>query len=171
MPGGNGAVFQLGDLTNGTRLTTDQTDKMIVKASTPTAQKSRPSGGETHDADRSTIRGRVNSLDGKPAVGADVGVIAWRKSIDRGGESEPLAAILAETKTDDEGRFRIELRGVSSKTHRDANVIARTSGTALAWRTLNLDIADVEASFELQPEEAISGRLVISRGGRQRECG
>ena len=91
-------------------------------------------------------------------------VIAWRKSIGPGGESVPSAVILAETKTDDEGRFRIEETGVSSKTHRDANVIARATGTALAWRTLNLDIADVEASFELQPEEAISGRLVDLEG-------
>ena len=91
-------------------------------------------------------------------------VIAWRKSIDRGGESEPLKAILRAVKTDDEGWFRIELAGVSSKTHRDAKVIERARGTALAWRTLDPDIADVEASFELQPEEAISGRLVDLEG-------
>src|SRR4029077_2405021 len=63
-----------------------------------------------------------------------------------------------------DGQYWIALSGVSSKTHRDANVIARASGSALAWRKLTLDVGNVEASFELQPEGEISGRLVDIEG-------
>ena len=159
-----GAVFELGDLTNGTKLTTEQTDKMIVKASTPTAQESRPTGGETRTAGQSTIHGRIAGVDGKPAAGVDVAVIGRRTAVGRGGDLEPMGAVLGESKTDSGGRYQIELAGVSSKTHRDANVIARASGSALAWKKLNLDAGDVETSFELQPEETIPGRLVDIEG-------
>ncbi len=112
----------------------------------------------------STIHGRIVGVDGKPAEGVDVAVIAWRKAIDRGGDLKTMDALLGESKTDADGQYRIELDDVSSKTHRDAHVMARASGTALAWRKLNLDAAAVEASFELKPEEAISGRLVDIEG-------
>ena len=112
----------------------------------------------------STIHGRIVGLDGKPAEGVDVAVIARRTEVGRGGDLAPMGAVLRETKTDADGQYRIELSGVSSKTHRDSHVIARASDTALAWRKLNLDAGDVEASFQLQPQVTISGRLVDIEG-------
>jgi hypothetical protein len=118
----------------------------------------------TLDENRSVIHGRIAGVDGKPAAGVDVAVIARRTEMGRGGDLGPTGAVLAEAKTDADGAYRIELAGISSKTHRDANIIARSNGTAIAWRKLNLDAGDVETSFELQPEETIAGRLVDIEG-------
>ena len=161
-----GAVFELGDLTNGTKLKADQTDKMIVKPESAGAslRHSESSIGETRPRDRSTIHGRVVGVDGKPAAGVDVAVVASRTAVGRGGDLEPRGVALAEAKTDAEGQYQMELTGVSSKTHRDASLIARCNGTALAWRKLNLDAESVEASFELQPEVSIAGRMVDIEG-------
>ncbi len=165
-----GANFELGDLTNGTKLKADQTEKMVtrlaenVKSEAAAPKSEKPATGESTKTKHSTIHGRVTGVYGKPAADADVAVIAWRKDVGRFGDLEPDGVVLAEAKTDSDGKYQIELAGVSSKTHRDANVIARTSGTALAWQVLNLDAADVEASFELQPEEMISCRVVNIEG-------
>jgi hypothetical protein len=165
-----GAVFELGDLTNETKLKIEQTDKMIVKGAEkadtkPSAPKpDKPAGGESAGMKRCTIHGRVTGVDGKPAVGADVAVIARRNSIGRGGDLDSRADVLAETKSDSDGRYEIELTGVSSKTHQNANLIVRSSGLALGWRRLNLDAGDVEVSFDLKPEQSIAGRLVDIEG-------
>ena len=165
-----GAVIELGDLKNGAKLSVDQTDKMIVKADEKSETKAatpkpdKPTGPESTNANRSVIHGRITGVDGKPAAGADVAVIARRNSIGRGGDLDSRADVLAETKSDSDGRYEIELTGVSSRTHQSANLIARSSGTALAWRRLNLDAGEVEASFELQPEQPISGKLVDIEG-------
>src|SRR5260370_716661 len=120
--------------------------------------------GQLYWNDGSTIQGRIVGVEGKLAENVDVAVIARRTTIGRGGDLEPMGAVLGESKTDSDGRYQIELIGASSKTHRDANVTARASGSALAWRKLNLDAGDDEASFELQSEETISGRLVDIEG-------
>ena len=164
-----GAVFELGDLTNGAKLTADHTEKLMTTKKADAANKAdNPRAEETpmpatSDAKRTTIHGRISGVDGKPAADVDVAVIGSRKGTERGGDLAPLGVVLAERRTDSDGRYRIELDGISSKTHRYVNLIARTNGTALAWRKLNLN-ADVDESFRLQSEEMISGRLVDIEG-------
>src|SRR5262249_12956813 len=106
-----GAVFELGDMTNGTRLKTEQTDKMIVKPSAQTAQESRPPDAEKAAAGRSTIHGRIIGVDGKPAGGVDVAVVAIRTAVGRGGDLQPRGVVLAEAKTDAEGRYQMVSTG------------------------------------------------------------
>ena len=72
--------------------------------------------------------------------------------------------MLTETQTDAEGRYQIKLEGITSKTHVQPYLIARAAGSALAWKSLNLDAADTEASFELKPEQPVTGRLVDIEG-------
>ena len=82
----------------------------------------------------------------------------------RGGDLSPTGEVLAEGLADDDGRYRLNLEGVSSKTHRYASVIARKDGMAVAWRQINLDEASVEGSLKLPPEEPIVGKLVDLEG-------
>ena len=118
----------------------------------------------TSDSPRQKIHGRITGADGKPTAGASVAAIAMRVAHGRGGDLEPPGTVLGEAQTDADGRYQFELEKVSSKTHLYPKLIARASGSAVAWKSLNLDAADTEASFELQPEQPITGRLVDIEG-------
>jgi hypothetical protein len=72
--------------------------------------------------------------------------------------------VLAEGRADTEGRYRLSLEGVSSKTHEYAYLIARMDGTAIAWKQINLDDANAELSLDLPPQELIKGKLVDIEG-------
>jgi beta-lactamase regulating signal transducer with metallopeptidase domain len=118
----------------------------------------------TSDSQRQKIHGRITGADGKPTAGANVAAIAMRVAHGRGGDLEPPGTVLGESQTDADGRYQIELPVVSSKTHLYPKLIARAGGSALAWKALNLDAVDTEASFELQPEQPVTGRLVDIEG-------
>ena len=91
-------------------------------------------------------------------------MIASRIQPARGGDLTPTAAVLAEGVTNGQGRYRLSLVAVSSKTHRCANVIANKEGTGIAWQQLNLDTDSAGVSLELPPEEPVTGQLVDSKG-------
>ena len=112
----------------------------------------------------SEISGRIVHPDGKPAAGAHVAAIGMKIQPDRGGDLTPGGEVLAEATTDDDGCYRLSLIGVSSKTHRHANLTARADDGGLAWQRLDLDAAEVDASFELPHEEPIRGRLIDVQG-------
>jgi hypothetical protein len=113
---------------------------------------------------QAVVTGKMALADGKPAVAAHVAVIATRTEAGRGGDLLPRGEVLAEATTDDSGKYRLTIQGASSKTHRDANLIARQDGYAIAWQPLNLDKATNEASLTLAVEEPIRGRLVDIEG-------
>ena len=118
----------------------------------------------TSESQRQKIHGRVTGADGKPTADASVAAIAMRVAHGRGGDLEPPGTVLGESRTDADGRYQFELAKVSLKTHLYPKLIARAGGSALAWKSLNLDAADTEASFELQPEQPVTGRLVDIEG-------
>ena len=120
----------------------------------PTAQD------ETHRI----IHGRVIGADGNPAAHADLAIIGVRADHERGGDLGPYRIVLAETTADADGKYEMALAGVSSKTHREAQFIARASSSAVAWQSLNLDADDSNVSFQLTAEETIGGKFVDIEG-------
>src|SRR5690606_29891318 len=51
-----------------------------------------------------------------------------------------------------------------SRQYRDARVIARTAGAAIAWHLIALDAAQSEVSLKLAPEEPLTVRLMDREG-------
>jgi beta-lactamase regulating signal transducer with metallopeptidase domain/protocatechuate 3,4-dioxygenase beta subunit len=115
-------------------------------------------------AHTNSVRGQVLGPDGRPAVGAHVAAIARHAVIGRGGELAPDGVVLGEATTDEQGRYQLSIAGASSKTHRDAFIVARADKTALAWQKLDVNATEVNASFDLKPAETITGRLVDIEG-------
>jgi protocatechuate 3,4-dioxygenase beta subunit len=139
----------------------------------PPAPPARPAtaGGKLGDAETrekmgpsAEVSGRVVGSNGKPVAGARVAAIGTKLRASRGGDLSPQGEVLAEATTDEQGNYQLRLRGVSSKTHRYVNVIARADGAGLAWQRLDPDARKVDASFKLPAEEPIRGRLIDRQG-------
>jgi len=109
------------------------------------------------------VHGQIVDSRGRPLAAAHVAAIGRQIKAHRGGELQPRGEVLAEARTDESGKYALSLQGVSSRTHRDAKVIARIDGCAMAWQTLNLDAADTEISLKLPAEEVIRCQLVDSQ--------
>ena len=60
--------------------------------------------------------------------------------------------------------YRLSFQAVNSKTHREAALIARKDGLAMAWQPLDVAAMATEASLALVPEEPIRCRLVDIEG-------
>ena len=110
------------------------------------------------------VRGRVLLADGKPARGAHVAVIGHRTAVTRGADLDWGHEVLAEAAADENGNYILRMRGVSQKTHNYPRVIARRDGSVIAWREINLDAAEMQADFDLKPEEPLRGNLVDLEG-------
>jgi beta-lactamase regulating signal transducer with metallopeptidase domain/protocatechuate 3,4-dioxygenase beta subunit/5-hydroxyisourate hydrolase-like protein (transthyretin family) len=110
------------------------------------------------------VHGQVRGDTGKPLAGADVAVISLPIAVQRGGDLKPRGVTLFETITDDEGRYSLELTGLTAETHRYTRLIARADGLALAWKQLDLSGDAIEASFNLQPEQPLTVQLVDIEG-------
>ncbi len=114
--------------------------------------------------DKFTVRGRVVDSDGKPLAGAHVAAVASSTRVRQGGDFTPGTEVFGEAVTDEEGAFRLSLAQLSTKTHRNAMIIARIDGKGIAWQQLNLEAAGAEASLTFPSEEPIRGRFVDSQG-------
>jgi protocatechuate 3,4-dioxygenase beta subunit len=118
----------------------------------------------TSAANGSAIAGRVTDAAGKPIAGAQIAAIARRSTPARGGNLQYDGEVLCEASTDDKGEYNLRLKGVSSKTHRYGSLIARAGDLAVAWKKLDLDSPQTEASFNLVQDEPIRGRLIDIEG-------
>ena len=125
--------------------------------SKPLPKPNRPMG-------KPVVTGKVTLADGKPAAAAHVAVIATRIAAGRGGDLSPRGEVLGEATADAGGNYRLSLKPASSKTHRDAALIARQDGSAVGWKQFNLDARSVEESLTLVGQEPIRGRLVDIEG-------
>ena len=142
------------------------TESSVLSTQSP-ARNNSASGKPNADAQKAsaiTISGTIQTPDRKPVAKAFVAAIGMRRQAGRGGDLISNSAVLGESITDDDGRYRMQLSGVSSRTHVTANLIARTDGSGLAWKRLDPDARDVEASFELPAEQVIRGRFVDIEG-------
>jgi len=103
--------------------------------------------------------GTVTNDSGKPVPGAFVAVVGL--NFDQSSRSGEL---LAEGVTNKKGEYKLTMRGVSAKTHRYSNVIARTDDSALAWKAIDLDEKEALIDLELAPQVLIKLRLVNIEG-------
>jgi protocatechuate 3,4-dioxygenase beta subunit len=145
----------------------DLGDVRIRKADDETEAKKNaeptPHGEAAHARPRS-IRGRVIDEAGQPIMAAHVAAIARRVQPKSGGDFSADGEILAEAKTNQEGRYELTLRDISSQTHRYASLIARHDGFGIAWQRLNLDADRSDAAFTLAVDEPIRGRFIDIEG-------
>ncbi|REK17450.1 MAG: hypothetical protein DWQ37_06580 [Planctomycetota bacterium] len=147
-----GETKDLGDLVLGDSTSEEETKKTTAKSA------------EKPAAPSTTVAGRVTLGDGRPAAGAHVAVKATLIKARRGGHLPARGDVLAEGTTDADGNYRLDIGDASSKTHRNASLIARQDGHAIAWRQIDLDAEHTDASLELPPEERIRGKLVDIEG-------
>lgn len=103
--------------------------------------------------------GTVTNDSGKPVAGAFVAVIGL--NVDQTSRSGEL---LAEGVTNKKGEYKLTMRGVSGKTHRYSNVIARTDDSALGWKAIDLDEKEALIDLTLAPQVPIKLRLVNIEG-------
>ena len=130
----------------------------------PTAAISQRESNAAPGLPRSAITGNVALPDGRPAAGAHVALVAKRNGPLPHGNPGPHAEVLAEATTDAGGEYRLNLPNVSSKTHRDAELIARQDGYAIAGPELTLDDPSNQPPIQLAVEQPIRGRLVDIEG-------
>ncbi|HEY2413997.1 MAG TPA: M56 family metallopeptidase, partial [Pirellulaceae bacterium] len=116
------------------------------------------------DAAVVSVTGIVLLPTNQPATNTHVAVVADPNKPRQGGDLSRNFEILAEGTTDVAGRFQLQLKGVSSTSHKYANLIARQDGSGIAWQNLNLDMPEVTAKLKLEAEEPIRGRLIDLEG-------
>jgi RNA polymerase sigma factor (sigma-70 family) len=113
------------------------------------------------DGKEMIVTGRVLGADGKPVAGAPVVVL--------GSSNAPLRAtnrhkVLAEGKTDADGRFRLPAPRTSSAEYGDVYVVATAEKHAPAWHRFNPDAERPEAALTLPPEQVVRGSFVDLQG-------
>jgi RNA polymerase sigma factor (sigma-70 family) len=118
--------------------------------------------------EETTLTGLVLGADGKPVPGAPVVALAKPLGRTRSDVTVPPgatpAAVLAEGKTDDEGRFRLKAPRTSSAQYSDVYLVATAEKHAPAWRRLSPDAGPWEAELKLPPEQVIRGSMVDLQG-------
>jgi RNA polymerase sigma factor (sigma-70 family) len=105
--------------------------------------------------DELALAGRVLGPDGQALAGADVAILAWRPK--RAGETP---RVLAQARTDREGKFALKARRPSPEPYAAVGV-ASAPGCGLAWHPT---LPDAKAEIRLQPEEVVRGRLIDLQG-------
>ncbi|HEX2475015.1 MAG TPA: carboxypeptidase regulatory-like domain-containing protein [Lacipirellulaceae bacterium] len=126
-------------------------------------------------APKISVAGQVVDPDGKPIAGARVVLREWAvaRASEKFGEDQ-LKDILAETNSDDQGRFRFDaLASRPFRGLRDSNpwdVVAFVDGYALGWEHLLAAETDRELIVKLHPAKTIAGRLVDEAGKPISNC-
>jgi beta-lactamase regulating signal transducer with metallopeptidase domain len=113
---------------------------------------------------RPVVRGQVVGPDGKPHAGAEVVVIASRPRWDYGPFDEPAAEVLGRGRSDEQGRFRIELTAEPEVDEGQVVLVAAARGLGFAARELTDLDAAVEAPLPLPAEQPAEVRLVDLEG-------
>ncbi|MEX0725753.1 MAG: M56 family metallopeptidase [Planctomycetaceae bacterium] len=107
----------------------------------------------------SIITGTITDAEGRPVADAFVSIVGTKVE-NTGGRS----SVIAETHTDNEGRYRFELADISLLTLRDCSVMARAVGLAVDWQPLDIGRPESIADFSLAPEVPIELALIDTEG-------
>ncbi|MEX1229469.1 MAG: M56 family metallopeptidase [Planctomycetaceae bacterium] len=107
----------------------------------------------------SIITGTITDAEGRPVAEAFVS-IAGRKIRNTGGWS----AVIAETRTDNEGRYGFKLADISLLTLRGCSVMVRSEGLAIAWQAVDIARPESVVDFRLAVEEPIELALIDTEG-------
>jgi beta-lactamase regulating signal transducer with metallopeptidase domain/uncharacterized GH25 family protein len=132
-------------------------------------------GQEAADAKSSGLRvstfGRVVDGDGKPMAGVTVYVRDWpMERVDAYFRGPLQEDILATTRTDEGGNFRLEdvsvppIRRITQGVDLLGDVVAVAKGYAMAWQNLPTATNGEPVRLTLVPESRVSGRIIDNQG-------
>jgi RNA polymerase sigma factor (sigma-70 family) len=120
------------------------------------APQQKPRDGEVKGTGIS-VSGRVLGSDGKPLAGAEVALIGhWLPSPEHPNHDYGL---LAQVKTDAEGRFRLARKDLSADRFYHFYALAGAKGHGLDWRKFPRGVEAPDIELRLEPERVIRGRL------------
>jgi RNA polymerase sigma factor (sigma-70 family) len=114
-----------------------------------------------------TVAGRVFGPDGKPAPGANVAVLVRQGILLSSWEgwTRLRNEVAGQTKTDDEGRFRLVVPRTDPQANvRFVRVLATQDGAGLAWKAVDPDAAEVSVELRLTGVQEVRGRIVGIQG-------
>jgi protocatechuate 3,4-dioxygenase beta subunit len=131
---------------------------LTAGAEPPPAPEAAAEGQQT------TVTGRVLGTENKPLTGAHVTVLAHRLRRPGDKESDVRPRVLGRTKTDDAGTFRLTFPRPPSQPYHAFHVVAAVAGYGLGGRVLDADAERPEVSLKLDPEQAVSGRVIDLQG-------
>jgi RNA polymerase sigma factor (sigma-70 family) len=126
-----------------------------------------PAAVPPKDADKAemTVSGRVLGKEGKPLAEAAVAVAGLSRNVGRGGDLlTEQTRVLAQGRTDADGRFRLRAPDATPGQFFNLYLLARAPGYGVGVQPLNLARQANEATLTLQPERAVRGRLVDLQG-------
>ncbi len=129
--------------------------------STQSLAQNKPASGKSKS---SRIRGRVVESNGKPVANLHIAIIGFRIRPEQGGDLSSESDVLAESASDDNGRFEIQLSGISAKSHSLAHVIARSDDSGIAWRRIDPDEREIDVALAVPAEQIIRGRFIDIEG-------
>jgi RNA polymerase sigma factor (sigma-70 family) len=108
------------------------------------------------------VAGRVLGADGKPLAGADVAVVGvWRPTPQKLNRDYQ---VLAQGKTDAQGRFRLSRKDLEPGTFYLLHVLVGARGHGLGWRKLADSGPQADVELRLEVERVIRGRLFDLQG-------
>jgi RNA polymerase sigma factor (sigma-70 family) len=110
------------------------------------------------------VTGRVLDPSGKPAAGARVAGVGHFRTGQTGEPAEDLEQVLANTRADRRGRFRLSVPRGSWTRLESLELIAAGAGYGVGWKTVLPDAARREAVIRLWPEQVFRGRLLDVQG-------
>lgn len=111
------------------------------------------------------VSGLVRNSDGKPAASAFLAVVAFNVQPKPGAtDLSAWPEVLAEGTTTADGKFKLQLGKVTSKTHISPSLLARTKNSGVVWERLDLDAAEADVTLKLKPQQLLQGRLVDIEG-------
>jgi beta-lactamase regulating signal transducer with metallopeptidase domain len=122
-----------------------------------------PADGEK---DAKHISGTVHDTDGKAAVGAHVVLIGRKRLAHPAGYfmAPGEMTVLAQTRASSDGRFSLDVEGLSSPAFQRVQLLVRSEASALAWRDVNLDAPSRHLDIALAAPRETRGRLVTLEG-------
>ncbi len=131
-------------------------------ASAQDQQKTSQSGEKMGNQSKSEtiITGQVLDPAGKPLPGARVAIVGRSKYQTKPLEISDGPKTLNLTKTDGQGRFRMEIPRISSAAYYKVDVLAAAEGCGLGVQSIGLDVERPDITVRLPEEQIINGRVV-----------
>jgi RNA polymerase sigma factor (sigma-70 family) len=133
----------------------------------PTAHPAEPP--KPADKKELTVAGRVLDAGGMPLADAPVAVVgSWMPQRRDGNYKQEVRlqgeGVLAQGKTDREGRYRLTVSSIAPPRFHRLHVLASAGGYGLGWRSFSPTTGLLDLELRLKPERIVSGQLVDLNG-------
>jgi RNA polymerase sigma factor (sigma-70 family) len=109
-----------------------------------------------------SVSRRVLGSDGKPLVGAEVALLGRLRPSPQ--KPNHVYEVVAQGKTDAEGRFRLVRKDVPATAFYHLDVLAGAKGHGLGWLRVSGEGVQDDTDLRLEPERILRGRLIDLQG-------